>query len=103
MVGGGAAAVMSHMAIGSGTTAPSAGDVALETELGRAALDSSTAAGNEVTYVTTFQAGAGTGAVTEAGIFDAASAGTMLSRTTFPVINKGVDDILIVTWVITLA
>ena len=43
-----------------------------------------------------------TGAVTEAGIFNAASGGTMLCRTVFSVVNKGADDSLSVTWTITL-
>jgi hypothetical protein len=100
---GTSAAVMSHMAVGSGTAPAAAGDTALGTELGRVALASSTATTNVVTYTATFPAGTGTGAVTEAGIFNAASAGTMLCRTVFSVVNKGVDDALSVTWTITLS
>lgn len=102
------AAVMSHMAIGSGTAAAAATDTALGTELGRVALTSTTIVTTTVTndsiqYVATFNAGTGTGAVTEAGLFNAASAGTMLSRTVFPVINKGALDTLTITWKITVA
>ena len=43
--------VMSHMAIGSGTTAAAAGNTALGTELGRVALTSSTVSNAVVTYV----------------------------------------------------
>lgn len=93
---------MSHMAIGAGSTAAAAGDIALGAELGRVALTSSTSASNVVTYVATFGAGTGTGAVTEAGIFNASSGGTMLCRTVFSVINKGVDDAMSVTWQITV-
>lgn len=100
--------VMSHMAIGSGTTAAAAGDTDLQTMLGsREAIDSTTengGAGNgTVVYVSSFEAGEGTGAVTEAGLFNAAAAGAMLARTTFPVVNKGVDDTLSITWTITLS
>jgi hypothetical protein len=56
-----------------------------------------------VTYVATFSAGTGTGAVVEAGIFNAASAGTMLCRTVFAVVNKGVDDAMTITWQITVS
>lgn len=94
---------MSNMAVGSGTAAASAGDTALGSELGRVALTSSTSAGTVVTYVATFGAGTGTGAVTEAGIFNAGSGGTMLCRTVFSVINKGVDDAMSVTWQITIS
>ena len=95
--------VMSHMAVGSGTTAAASGDTALQTELGRVALASNTAALNVVTQTATFPAGTGTGAVTEAGVFNAASAGTMFCRTVFAVINKGADDAMSVTWTVTVS
>ena len=94
---------MSHMAIGSGTTDPVVGDTALETELGRVALTSSASAGAVVTYVASFGAGTGTGAVTEAGILNASSGGTLLCRTEFAVVNKGADDSMSVTWTITVS
>ena len=94
---------MSHMAIGSGTTAASAAQTTLVTELGRVTLGSSTATGVKVTYVANFPAGTGTGAVTEAGVFNAASAGTMLCRTVFAVVNKGADDAMSITWEITVS
>jgi hypothetical protein len=94
---------MSHMAIGSGTTAPAVGDTALETELGRVSLTSSASSGAVVTYVASFGAGTGTGAVTEAGILNADSAGTLLCRTTFAVVNKGADDSMSITWTITVS
>ena len=97
------AGVMSHMALGSGTTAAAAGDTDLESILGsREALDSTTASSNTITYVSSFEAGEGTGAVTEAGIFNAATSGTMLCRTVFAVVNKQADDTMSVTWTITL-
>jgi len=45
-----------------------------------------------------------TGAVVEAGIFNNGTIGQgdMLARTTFPVVNKGADDILAIEWTITL-
>ena len=95
--------VMSHMALGSGTTAAAAGDTDLESILGsREALDSTTASSNTINYVSSFEAGEGTGAVTEAGIFNAASSGTMLCHVIFPVVNKQADDTMSVTWTITL-
>lgn len=94
---------MSHMAIGSGTADPVVGDTTLGTELGRVALTSGTATGAVVTYVASFGAGVGTGAVTEAGIFNDVTAGTMLCRTEFAVVNKGADDALSITWTITVS
>ena len=97
------ATAMSHMAIGSGTTNPAAGDTALETELGRVALTSTTVSSNVVTYVATFAAGTGTGAVTEAGILNASSSGTLLCRTEFSVVNKGSADSMTITWTVTVS
>ena len=102
------ATAMSHMAVGSGSTAAIAADTALGTQLARVALDSTTLVTTTVTndavqYVATFAAGTGTGAVTEAGIFNASSAGVMLCRTVFAVINKGALDTLVITWKVTVA
>ena len=51
---------MSHMAIGTGTSAAAAGDTTLGTEAGRVALTSTTVTANAVAYVATFGAGTGT-------------------------------------------
>ena len=96
------ATAMSHMAIGTGTTAAAAGDSALETEAGRVALTSTTVTSNAVAYVATFGAGTGTGAITEAGILNASSSGDLLCRTVFSVINKGAADTLGITWTVTV-
>jgi len=94
---------MTHMALGSGTTAAAAGDTSLESQLGsRELLDSATVSNNTITYVASFEAGDATGAVTEAAIFNAASGGTMLCRVTFSVVNKAADDTLSVNWQLTL-
>jgi hypothetical protein len=93
---------MSDMAIGTDNTAAAAGDTGLGTEAGRVTLTSTTVTNNSVAYVATFPAGTGTGAITEAGIFNAASGGTMLCRTVFSVINKGAADTLGITWTVTV-
>ena len=94
---------MSHMAIGSGATAANVADTTLGTELGRVSLTSTTVTTNNVVYVATFPAGTGTGAVTEAGLFNDGSAGDMLCRTVFSVINKGAADTLGITWTVTVS
>tara|TARA_R100000458_G_scaffold23999_1_gene21561 strand:- start:598 stop:1032 length:435 start_codon:yes stop_codon:yes gene_type:complete len=96
-------AAMTHMAIGSNTTNPAAGDTALGTELGRVALTSGTVSGAVVTYVATFPAGTGTGAVVEAGILNASSGGTLLCHTEFDVVNKGSADAITITWTVTVS
>jgi hypothetical protein len=97
-------AAMTHMEVGTGTTAAAAGDTALETAVAssRVTLTSTTVTTNSVAYVATFPAGTGTGALTEAGIFNASSSGTMLCRTVFSVINKGAADTLGITWTVTV-
>ena len=98
------ATAMTHMALGSGTTNAAAGQTDLVTLLGaREALDSTTVTANAVAYVASFEAGDATGAVTEAGIFNAASGATMLCRVKFDVVNKAADDTMTVTWTITVS
>jgi hypothetical protein len=88
---------MTHMAIGTGT--PSA--TALGTELDRNAFTSKTRSTNIVTVVGDWAAGDGTGAITEAGTFDAASVGNMWMSASFSVINKAAGDTLQITWTLT--
>ena len=98
-------AAMTHMGIGSGSTAAAAGNSALESQLGRVALTggTGTVSGAVVTYVATFPAGTGTGAVTEAGILNASSSGDLLCRTVFSVVNKGASDSMTITWTVTVS
>ena len=98
-------AAMTHMEVGTGTTNPAAGDTALESAVSgsRTALTSSNVTGAAIAYLCTFAAGTGTGALTEAGIFNASSGGTMLCRTEFSVINKGASDSMTVTWTVTVS
>lgn len=96
-------AAMSHMAVGTGGGAAAAGDTALTTENDRNALTSRTDSGAVVTYVGTWNAGDATAALTEAGIFNNSSGGTMLARVLFSVINKGASDTLVITWTLTFS
>ena len=97
------ATAMSHMAIGTGSSAAAAGNTALGTEAARVALTSTTVTSNAVAYVASFAAGTGTGAITEAGILNAASSGTLLCRTVFSVVNKGASDSMTITWTVTIS
>ena len=97
------ATVMSHMAIGTGTGTPVVADTTLGIEAGRVAVSSFSASTNTVTATATFPAGTGTGAITEAGILNGSSTGTLLCRTTFPVVNKASSDSIAITWVITVS
>jgi len=95
--------VLSHMAIGTDSTAAAAGDTTLGTETSRVAFDTLSVTNNVLTYTATFGAGVGTGAIVEAGLFNDPTTGTMLCRTVFPVINKGADDSLAIDWDVTIS
>jgi len=95
---------MSHMAIGTDSTAAAVGNTALGSESARTTFSSTpTVTGNEIVYAATFGAGTGTGAITEAGLFNASSGGTMLCRTVFSVVNKGASDSMTITWTVTVS
>jgi hypothetical protein len=105
-IAGTASAVMAYMEVGTSTQAAAVGDTALITPVASSrtatSVSGGTASTNTVQYATTFPAGTGTGALTEAGIFNAASTGTMLCRTVFSVINKGASDSMTITWTVTI-
>jgi len=96
-------AAMTHMAIGTNNTSAAAGQTALSSEAARGALTSTTVSNNTIAYVETFAAGTGTGAIVEAGVFNASSSGDMLCRTVFAVVNKGSQDAMTITWTITVS
>lgn len=108
--------IMSHMGIGTSSTTEVAGNTALGAELTvaggytgytRAGLTIATSSSNVVTYSANFAANnpsaPSDGAVLrEAGIFNASSGGTMLCRTTYPIVTKLPADALTITWTITI-
>ncbi len=91
--------VPTHMGIGTGTATATA----LGAELTRNALTSKTRSTNVVTMQGDYAAGTGTGAITEAGIFDAAAAGNTLLTTGFAAINKAASDTLQIVWTLTIS
>jgi len=104
--------VMSHMAIGSDNDTSNANSF---TDLGsylgvRNPLtsilieDSGLGINDSIRHNAAWFEGESTGAVVEAGIFNNGTIGQgdMLARTTFPVVNKGPEDILAIEWTITL-
>jgi hypothetical protein len=100
---GNTTAIMSHMAVGTSNTAATTSQTTLGTEVGRVVLDSTTRSSNTITYVATFGAGTGTGALTEAGILNASSSGDLLCRTVFGVVTKAAGDTVVITWNVTVA
>lgn len=103
--GSGAEAAATYLAIGIGATAPAAGDTALQSEIttgggARAAATVSrvtTTVANDTAqaqYTWTFSASF---AITEVGLLNAASAGTLFTRDTFSAVNVVSGDTLQVT------
>ena len=99
--------VMTHMALGTSSATPTGGDTTLGTEIGASRVALATSGGvataNVIAYSAVFNAGVGTGAVVEAGIFNASSAGSMLCRTTFLAVNKAASDTLTIAWSVTIS
>lgn len=96
--------VMGFIALGTGTTAAAASQSALVSELDRnAAAYAHTVDTKAFSFTADFPAGDGTGAITEAGVFNAASGGIMLDRVVFPVVNKGADDSLTAVFTFTMS
>ena len=97
---------MTHMAIGTSSTAASASDATLVSEGGRVALSATTVSTNTITYTATFPAGTGTSTspgIQEAGILNQSSNGTLLCRTVFPSVAKAAGDSIAITWVVTVS
>ena len=95
---------MAWTGIGTGTTGVQGTDTALETQAARVANVYAHSTGTKVfTMTADYAAGTGTGAITESALLNASSAGTMLNRIVFDVINKGASDTLQVVWSITLS
>ena len=109
------APAMSYMGVGTSNTAPNATQTDLLTtagarvgpDAGSPSLVMKNVAGDTIQFVNTFPAGASTGALIEAGIFNnsAIGGGTMLCRTVFAsgVVNKGPLDSMTITWKVTAA
>jgi hypothetical protein len=107
--GSGGEAVFDRIGAGTGATAPAAGDTALgaeKDEAGGATTTHKSATVSRVTTtvtndtaqdVVTFNYTASV-AVTESGVFNAATAGTMLCRQTFTAVNVVNGDSLQFTW-----
>ncbi len=103
-------AAMGYMSVGTGSSAFTTASTTLNSEIDRNALNGSYpeqqsgGADNDVVYKAAWATGDGTGALTEAGIFNSsvADAGSMLAASTFSVINKGASDTLTITWTVTV-
>lgn len=103
MMGQGGIEPFKYCAIGTGTVAPSLSDTTLGNEIARTIGAYTRVADTIWKNDATFGPGVGTGPLTESGLFNSSSGGTMLCRQTFAVINKGESDTLVITWQYTLS
>ena len=100
-------ATMGWLAVGTSSAAFAVGSTTLTKEIDRNALTAgypeqgSGGNDNDIVYAASWAAGDATDAITEAGIFNSSSNGTMLAASTFPVINKGASDTLSIKWTVT--
>lgn len=93
--------LMSHMAIGTSGTAPVKANTALGSELARVALSTDPYQSlNQTVYEASFPAGIATGSISELGIFNAASGGTMLARVAFSAQTKESTTSFSVQWLV---
>lgn len=92
-----------YVAIGTDSTGEANTDTALGGELTRHTATVSHASNGIYRLTATFPSGTGTGAIAEYGVFNSNSAGTMFSRDTEAVVNKGANDDLVVTTEITFS
>lgn len=104
--GSGSPAAATYIGVGTGTTAANVADTTLETEITDSGLERASASVSLVTttvtndtaqMVVTFTV-TGTKAVTESGVLNAASTGTLLCRQVFSAINVVSGDSLQITW-----
>jgi hypothetical protein len=95
-------AVMTHMEIGTGQATPALGNTTLGAPTQRVVLTSSTVTASAVTFTAIFPTNQTLANITEAGIFNASSGGTMLCRSVFNSVAKDVDDSLAITWTLTV-
>ena len=104
--GDGSEAAFTYIAVGTGTTAANVADTALQTEtatsgLSRAAGTASritTTVTNDTAQITKTFTVTGSVAVTESGLLNAASNGTLVARQVFSAVNVVNGDSFAVTW-----
>ena len=106
LMGSGSPAAFTYIAVGTGTTSASASDTALQTESSTSGLSRTsgtvslvtTTVTNDTAQVTNTFSVTGTVAVTESGVLNASSSGTLLCHQVFSAINVASGDSLAVTW-----
>lgn len=107
----GSPAAATYIAVGTGVGAFAAADTTLGTETAASGLSRvagsvslvTTTTANDTAQVTTTFTVTGTVAVTESGVLNAASTGTLLCRQTFSALNVVNGDSLAITWKVAIS
>lgn len=94
---------MRYVAIGTDSTAEAAANTTLGVEVARTTGTVSYTSSAIYRVTATFASGTGTGAIVEYGLFSSSTGGTMFNRDVEAVINKGADDVLVVTTEVTFS
>lgn len=111
LAGDASAVPFTYLALGTGTNAAATTDTQLQTETSASGLARAAATVSRVTTTVTndtlqllhaFTAGA-SAAITECGMFNAASVGTILGRQVFAAVNVVSGDILTITYKVSFA
>lgn len=95
----GEGAAISHVAFGVGTSTPISSNTTLDSQLGSRSSISGmmhTAGTQVVTISASYTGYAGT--ITEIGLFNAATSGTMIARTTFGGVTILTTDVIAIVW-----
>ena len=98
----GEGALISHVGVGTGITAPLSTDTTLGSQLGSRSSATLTHVNGTNTINVTSSISGVTGQITEIGMFNALTGGTMVCRTTFVAISMLSTDSLGISWTITI-
>jgi len=98
--------IITYCALGTGSTAPTAADTDMETEIERKVISVRSVSGNVATFQTYFTTGEAIGTLREAGLFGNAATGVADSGTMFchTAVNrtKTANDTLTLTWQVSI-
>lgn len=94
----GEGAPISHLGFGTSTAVPALTDTALTAQLGNRSIVSLAHSSGVNTTIVSAEYTNNTGSLTEAGLFNASTGGTMICRTTFGAVSIISSDNLAISW-----
>lgn len=95
---------ISHVGVGTSSSAPTAGATALATEVYRGAMTKKTVSAGSVTFNYYLPSGSANGnTLTEAGLFDASTQGNLYARVAYSGVAKTVSNSITYAWTVSIA